>query len=111
MSPEAWANITKMYTGGEAGTQALFGGLVQQQTSLGGPAYLKNFLTRFGVKTTGKETQEELAGDVLLAERKMATTVDPQLWQKYQEIFKVGNVTDIGTMMRLRNVSEGNVKI
>ena len=100
---QAFANNLKMYTGGDAGAQALFGGLVQQQTQIGGPAYLRNFLARFGVKTTGKESQEDLAGDVLLAERKMSQTVDPQLWQKYAEIFKVGNVADISTMMRFRS--------
>ena len=109
-APEAFGTNLKMYLGGDAGAQALFGGLTQQRTTIGGPAYLKNFLARFGVKTTGKETQEELAADVLRAERAMATdkTIDPQLWQKYVDIFKVGNVADINTMMRFRSGVGGN---
>jgi hypothetical protein len=96
-----------MYTGGESGTQGLFSGLVQQETMPGGRQFLRSFLGQYGVKTTGKETQEELAEDVLRAERRMATTVDPQWWQIMTRMYPgVDNVTDIATMLRFKS---GNV--
>jgi hypothetical protein len=101
-SKAAWDNIMKMYTG-EGGAQQLFGGLVQQQTTIGGPAYLRLALGRYGVKQTGQEDQQTQAENVLRAERTMAETVKPELWQKYIETLKVGNVFDINTMMRFRS--------
>jgi hypothetical protein len=74
----AFSNVLKDYTGGEGGTQRLFGGLVQNQTTLAGPTMLDIFLNRYGVKTTGKETDEEKGFEVLRAERNMANKVPRQ---------------------------------
>jgi hypothetical protein len=97
----AFGNVFKDYIG-EGGAASLFGGLVQQETTLGGPQMLRNWLQRYGVKQTGKETQEEQAENILRAERTMATTTDPSRWQAWIDAYKIGNVADINTMMRFR---------
>ena len=106
---QAFANNLKMYTGGAAGTQALFSGLLQQQTTIGGSQFLQGFLRQWGVKTTGKETPEESAENVLRAERRIATTTNPSMWQTYATMYPgMGDITDIATMMRFKtgNVTE-----
>jgi hypothetical protein len=99
----AFSNVLKDYTGGESGTQRLFGGLVQQETTLGGPRMLDTFLNKYGVKTTGKETDEEKGFEVLRAERKMAQSVPRQQWQTWIDTFGLGSVADINTMKRFKD--------
>jgi hypothetical protein len=96
-----FGNTFKEYIG-EGGAQGLFGGLVQQQTTIGGPQTLRAWEQQYGVKTTGKETQEEQAENVLRAPRNMAATEDPSLWQTMIGAYRVGDVADVNTLMRFK---------
>ena len=53
---------------------------------------------RFGVKTTGKESQEDLFKDVLRAERTMAEKTRPELWKTTAKAFGVEDLVDINRM-------------
>ena len=99
----AFTNITKQYTGGEAGTSRLFGGILGKQTELGGTQMMSAFLGQYGIKTTGKETQDELAENFLRAQQKIATTVPQNMWKTTADMFGMGDIVDIGTMERFKN--------
>ena len=102
---QAYGNYLAMYTGGEAGTAALFGQIANQQTTLGGPEFQRNWAARFGVNMKGGQKPEDLAEAQLRAEFNMANKVRPELWKSTAQAMGVGDVVDMNRLWRLKGAS------
>ena len=93
---------------GEGGASGIFGELIRQQTAgPGQPSLFKGWMGQYGQKTTGEESQEDLAEKFLKAQETFAKTVDPQLWKTLSE--NMGVSLDMGNLMRLREAKPGEL--
>ena len=89
---------------GEGGEQGILGELLAQKTGgPGQPDLFRGWMAQYRVKTTGKETENELLENYLKAQQNFAKTVDPSMWKTLSE--NMGQHLDPQNLMRLRDTT------